>query len=208
VFLNAGALDAGRSTLHRNSATRGGAIFQGGTAVSQISNSLFYTNTTTAGYGGGVRAEDGVITMTHVTFADNVNGAGYSQSGGSGAAHDSIAWANDNGGFWIAGGTFTSTCNIDQTGAEGINIDPQFVAPGAGEDYHLSYGSPAVDACPAGLPTDLDHVSRPIGDGYDMGAYEYAYAVALAPDNVGTGEPSSVVTYTHALTNTGGRTDT
>ena len=35
-------------------------------------------------------------------------------------------------------------------------------------------GSPAIDACVTGLPTDLDNVARPLDSGYDMGAYEGA----------------------------------
>jgi len=85
---------------------------------------------------------------------------------------NSIAWGNEAGGFWITIGPLTGTCNIDQSANVGVNVDPQFVAPGAGENYRLHDGSPAIDACATGLPIDLDNKARPIDDLYDMGAYE------------------------------------
>lgn len=50
-----------------------------------------------------------------------------------------------------------------------------FVNPAA-QDYHLKAGSPAIDAGLAlqSVTTDLEGTSRPQGDGYDIGAYEYA----------------------------------
>ena len=51
--------------------------------------------------------------------------------------------------------------------------DPQFVNT-AGEDYHLSITSPCVDGgTSSDAPiNDYDGVTRPIGSGYDIGAYE------------------------------------
>jgi hypothetical protein len=57
--------------------------------------------------------------------------------------------------------------------AAGVSTDPQLRDPAAG-DYHLLAGSPAVDVG-AGTPAasyDFDGVSRPIGGGVDVGAYE------------------------------------
>jgi hypothetical protein len=51
------------------------------------------------------------------------------------------------------------------------SADPRFVGAG---DYHLMAGSPALDtASAAGAPSDdLDGLPRPVGAGFDMGAYE------------------------------------
>ncbi len=54
-----------------------------------------------------------------------------------------------------------------------INADPLFTAA-AGNDLHLSAGSPAIDAgAPVDLPFDYDGVPRPQGRGYDVGAFEF-----------------------------------
>ncbi len=66
------------------------------------------------------------------------------------------------------------------TGVGNINADPRFVlpisytaAPTTTGNYHLRAGSPAIDhGTNAGVTTDLDGRKRPLGKGYDMGAYE------------------------------------
>ena len=182
IYANGGPLTVNYTYLHRNSAYRGGAIYQAGAgAVGQVNNTLIYSNTSTANQGAGIRSEAGSFTMTHVTLANNINGAGYLQSGTTGRANNSIATGNANGGFATSGGTLTGACNIDQSGNIGTNVNPLFVAPGAGENYHLQLGSPAIDACPTGLPRDLENVVRPFGTHYDMGAYESHYRFVYLP---------------------------
>lgn len=65
----------------------------------------------------------------------------------------------------------------DELGEGNLYTDPGFVGPAWGSegDYHLSAGSPAVDAgSPDGAPPeDLDGNPRPAGMGWDIGAYEY-----------------------------------
>jgi hypothetical protein len=61
------------------------------------------------------------------------------------------------------------------TGANNIiNADPRFTN-GAGGDFHLMAGSPAIDAAdPASTEaTDFDGTARPQGAARDMGAFEY-----------------------------------
>lgn len=66
--------------------------------------------------------------------------------------------------------------NIGNIGDGNIYGDPMFVNPsfGGDGDYHLRTGSPAIDAgTSSGAPSiDLDGVSRPQGNGIDIGAYE------------------------------------
>jgi hypothetical protein len=174
IYAEESSTTVSHTRLDRNTSQRGGAFFQqGAAAVADMRNTLIYSNTATAQFGAGIRSQGGTITMTHTTLAHNVNGAGYSQSETQGFAINSIAWGNEQGGFWVTSGELTGTCSLDQTGNAGPSIDPQFVAPGGGEDYHLVGGSPAIDRCPTGLADDLDGVARPIGAGYDAGAYEY-----------------------------------
>lgn len=63
--------------------------------------------------------------------------------------------------------------------AHGINAHPQFVDVGA-KDFSLKPTSPAIDAgAVLGSPYDVDKngIARPVGSGYDMGAYEYPQSV-------------------------------
>lgn len=182
IYTSNSALGLSHTYLHRNSASRGGAIYQtGATASAEVSNSLIRDNSSTGGFGAGIRTAGGAFTITHVTLANNQNGAGYSQSDTDGHVMNSIAWGNEMGGFWITSGPLAGDCNIDQSGNVGLSRDPLFAAPGAGEDYRLQEGSPAIDACATGLSPDLDNKRRPYGDAYDMGAYEYSGSVIFLP---------------------------
>ncbi len=71
--------------------------------------------------------------------------------------------------------TFTRN-EVSQLGTGNLYADPQFVRPAWGTEgnYHLSAGSPALDAGdPASAPAvDLDGRSRPQGAGVDIGCYE------------------------------------
>ncbi len=64
-------------------------------------------------------------------------------------------------------GTFTASGN-------NINADPLFVGGG---DYHLTTGSPCIDAGSASAPllplTDFEGDDRILGDEPDIGADEY-----------------------------------
>ncbi len=180
VYADDSAVNVSHTRLHGNMGARGGAFFQeGAAATGDLRNTLIYSNTAAAQLGAGIRSQAGVVTMTHVTLANNINGAGYSQSTTDGFAVNSIAWGNEFGGFWVTSGDLSGTCSLDETGNAGPALDPRFVSPGAGEDYHLRQGSPAIDRCAAGLAEDLDHVSRPMGNGYDAGAYEHPLRVYL-----------------------------
>ena len=74
---------------------------------------------------------------------------------------------------------YVSTIDIIYSDIEGgwpgignINADPLFMGNG---NYHLSAGSPCIDAGTAdGAPAyDIDGDARPQGAGYDIGSYEY-----------------------------------
>jgi len=179
IYLINSELTLNATHLHHNSAYLGGAIYQTGTGSStQVSNSLLHHNTASGSAGAGIRPNQGAFSLYHVTLADNTGAPVYSASAGTtNEVDNSIAWGN-SGGF---SGSFTgSTCNIDQGGLIGSNTDPLFV-DSTSNNYHLSYGSPAIDACPSGLTPDLENHTRPFGIQYDMGAYEFSTAYVYLP---------------------------
>ena len=61
-------------------------------------------------------------------------------------------------------------------------INPQFVNPGA-FDYHLLRYSPAINAGISldSVVDDFDGFPRPLGSGFDIGAYEYPYSININP---------------------------
>jgi parallel beta-helix repeat protein len=120
---------------------------------------------------------------------------------------------SSNDAFSISGQNWSGICNA--TGQYGnISADPQFLTA---TDFHLQWGSPAVDAGSNVGPyipsVDFDGNMRPFdgnGDGYaviDLGAYELVpTTISLTPNNLtfgpqplGSTSPSQAVT----LTNTG-----
>lgn len=177
IYNNGSALAVNNTYLHRNTAVRGGAIYQeNATARGWLSNTLIYSNTSLAAFGAGIRNAGGAMTLTHVTAANNVGGAGFSPGSAQSYVYDTLIWGNDAAAF---GALTAAVCNIDQGGTAGPALNPQFVDAGAGENYRLLAPSPARDACNTGLSTDLDNRARPIGARYDMGAYETIYIRGL-----------------------------
>ena len=82
---------------------------------------------------------------------------------------------------------------IPRAGSGDVSDDPKYV-DAASNDDHLQTGSPAIDRADAsGAPAiDLDGKSRPIGAGFDMGAYEYSPPTDLAVTLTASPDPVSV----------------
>jgi hypothetical protein len=73
-------------------------------------------------------------------------------------------------------------------GQGSLSANPKFVNA-SGKDFHLAADSPAIDSgVNVGLKLDFDGYSRPEGQGYDMGVYEYSSAVRVLP----TASPTSL----------------
>jgi len=179
VFASASAVSINGTYLHRNTAARGGALYQeGASARSWISNTLIYSNTSQLAFGAGIRNGGGAMTLTHVTAANNTGGSGFSPGAAQSYVYNTIIYGNSTASF---GALTKAVCNIDQGGTAGASANPLYIAPGAGENYRLQPGSPAFDACASGLAADLDNRGRPFGAAFDMGAYESSTRYALLP---------------------------
>jgi len=179
VYLSDSSLDLSHTIVYENSAYQGGGIYQTiKSSKASVTDSLLYKNSSTGSYGSAIGVDSGDFYLEHVTLGDNTGGyVFHSDTTGGVGVYNSIAWGNTDG----FGGTSSPSygCNIDQAGSVGTSTDPFFISPGAGGDYHLSWNSPAVDACASGLPVDLDAVSRPVNGLYDMGVFEYLKYIFL-----------------------------
>jgi predicted outer membrane repeat protein len=185
IFLNDCNFQMDQTVLDGNRAVRGGAIYQtGSSATAQVTNSLIYSNTVSMEFGAGIRRENGTFSLQHVTFANNAGGSGF--SGIASEVYNTIAWDNDGYPGFSAPPT-TAACNIDDGNNAGVNLDPLFISPGT--NYNLLPSSPAIDACSTGLSTDLFGRNRPVGTGYDMGAYEW---INLPPTGLHEGASGEV----------------
>jgi hypothetical protein len=112
--------------------------------------------------------------QTTVAFTNTIiaghQSVGITVTTGSTATLKATLWYN-NGTDTGGGGTVIKSTNI--TG------NPAFASPSAW-DYHLTSTSAAIDrGVDAGVTTDIDGDSRPLGAGYDIGAYEYVPRIYL-----------------------------
>ncbi len=170
-----------------NYATIGAGLSNEG-ATALITNAVFRGNVATAGGGGIFNGLSGHVELLHATFYGNSGGSSYGQTIGS-AIHNALGGATTvkNSILWGNGPLEIRTddsCPAPQVsysivaggypGTGVLSVSPQFVNAGAG-DLHLTGASPAVDAGTAeGAPEfELDGGIRPLGGGFDMGAYEY-----------------------------------
>jgi hypothetical protein len=171
-------------TIRNGSGSNGGGMFIDGGSNPVIRNILFYDNS--ASHGAGVYVSGfSNPTFDHTTFVLNsasTGGAGVSVAGGSSVAiNNSILSANNGSAIEVINGSETTTYSIVDGGNAGTgNLDtiPQFENPGSG-DFHLQWGSPAIDS---GDPaSDFD----PDGTVTDMGVFYYDQS--YQPPNAPTG---------------------
>ncbi len=146
-----------------------------------------------AGWGGGLLVESTNVTLTHVTFAGNMgsnDGGGVKNFWSTLRVINSVLWGNSaSKGAQIyddnpAAPTLVTYSDVQftgvYTGTGNLNANPRFVQPIAASinpttigNYHILGGSPVIDrGTNAGLAIDLDGQLRPMGHGYDLGAYE------------------------------------
>jgi hypothetical protein len=163
-----------------------------------LNNVLFNGNV--AGWGGGLLVESANVTLTHVTASGN-----YASNFGGGLENywstlrviNSVLWGNvSSKGAQIyddntAAPTLVTYSDVQftsvYTGTGNLNANPRFVQPIAASinpttagNYHVAGNSPVIDrGANVSLVLDLDGQPRPMGRGYDLGAYEARPTVYL-----------------------------
>ncbi len=174
----------------------GGLIHDHGSGI--LNNVLFANNV--AGWGGGLLVESANVTLTHVTLGGNLGsnyGGGLENYYSTLRVINSVLWGNASSkGAQIyddntAAPTLVTYSDVQftsvYTGTGNLNTDPRFVQPIAASinpttvgNYHVASSSPVIDrGINAGVTLDLDGQLRPMGHGYDLGAYEARPTVYL-----------------------------
>jgi len=179
AYANGGsAIDLRQTFVESNQARFGGGLYAVESPVSLNNTVLAYNNATSASGADGLHLFTGAsLSGAHNTFARNSaggaeDGIAIGLSGATLALSNSIIWGHATS---IDNATQTVTCSDIQGGYAGsgnLDLDPLFVNPGS-RDFHLAPTSPAINACTTGLDADLDGRARPVGSGYDMGAFEF-----------------------------------
>jgi uncharacterized repeat protein (TIGR01451 family) len=208
------------STIFGNTAQRegGGLAHRGGSV--QLENVTVSGNT--AGQdGGGMDLRPGAQ-LLHVTVAGNAGrrGGGLNLRGGSVPLGNTIVADNSsNTGGQIRGTVSSLGGNLVEggcTGCAGTDLtgDPSLLPltsnGGDSRTHALGPGSLAIDAASAalGLPTDQRGEPRPLGLGFDIGAYEApaAFGVEVLASQPSVSQlPSNGTAYSETVTvrNTG-----
>ena len=187
--------DNGSSPVISNCIIRGNIGFWGGgimcnkSSSPTITNCIIYKNEAEQWYGGGIYCLESSPSIINCTIVENKSryiGGVESNWRPYPIITNCIIWGNSGG---IIGGNpeapdqvggmsdITATYSDIQYGYSGVgNIDnnPLFMNS-INDDYRLSQGSPCIDKGTSNslVLTDINGVSRPQGNGYDMGAYEF-----------------------------------
>jgi len=190
--------ESGRATLSgaqvvSNTARNGGGIYNDSSGSLTVVNSTFSGNHASAGSGGGLYSS-GTSLITYTTIVSNTansGGCGIQKFDGSVFLQNSIVAHN---GATNCAGTVAShghnledadTCNF-HTSSDLTDTDP-LIGPLTYDEgtwiHPLLRGSPAINAaaCISGTTTDQRGVERPVGDGCDIGAYEYDFVDVYLP---------------------------
>lgn len=208
--------------MHNGPAAFGGGVYLKNTNAKLVNNVIVdnqvrnSTNPDFNGSGSGLYTSGSSPRLLHNTLARNSGGDG---SGIAVVLTSTVAMTNTilvshTVGITVTAGNTATVNGVlwhgngANTGGDGIFIvsneytdDPAF----ADDGYHLTANSAAIDkAVNTGVNDDIDGDSRPMGQGYDLGADELPISLIITkqaiPDPVQAG---GRLTYTIRVTNTG-----
>lgn len=184
VFSDAGTLSVERSLFFVNSADNlGGALFINNQTLLAV-NCVLAKNTAKK-RGAAVAGLNADLSVIHCTVADNRADSGggflFAQTGDV-YILNSIVWGNRPSVFDTQGTAILAQYSDIEgrlAGTGNMNLSPRFRNPESW-DYRLQPNSFCIDAATASgaAAMDADGRARPVGRGYDMGAYE---AVDIGP---------------------------
>ena len=177
-----------------------------------IENCVFIDNSC-EGDGGAIVNDDTTTSITNCTFHANSaldeGGGIYDKHGSNVTVKNCILTGNTaSNGPQIYNTSSTTTVTYSNveggwTGTGNIDLDPSFV--NAPNDLRLELGSPCIDSGTSdGAPTeDILGNPRPLGSGFDMGAYEadfppFCYTKIYCLDSVDEDDPISCPIYYNA----------
>lgn len=169
----------------------GGAVYVAGNANPNLINMLIYDNF--ARYnGGGIAVNSASINIKHCTISDNNAGEGIALyvekvlSPNKVIVQNSIFWQTDELAYHVIASDNNSVIQVTGSdifqksgiypGTGNISVKPEFVDP-VTNNYQIKIGSPCVnkglDLGAEALTIDHEGFPRPIGLGYDIGAFEF-----------------------------------
>jgi len=136
VYVHSGSPTFMNCLFHHNRALQGGAIMVLN-GLPTIVNSTFASNRAGDKYGGAISDLGGRAVIRNCIFWGNTAAHGGDQIFTSTRVQGDVSYSDIQGGW---------------TGSTNINVDPLFVNA-ASNDYHLTSGSPCMDAGKSSAPT-------------------------------------------------------
>lgn len=207
IYCERSSVDLDRIIVRKNAATYGGGILFSENAPVLVNS--FVTENSASQMGGGIAADTATnLTVAFATVAGNTagtGGGGFASKSAMTTILYSIFWNNSSTEIGVMLGSaptvFSSDIKGGFAGDGNFDADPKFVSA---NNYHLLAGSPCIDyiaSAPFDLPDeDVDENVRPYGNGYDIGADEFAggQAISGSVTSGGSAVPGATITLTGA----------
>jgi hypothetical protein len=174
------------SDVRGNIAQSGGGVAVGHEGILRAENTVMAANEALTGGGVHLYGSDSEGELTNCTVSGNSGAGGglYAVSSSFTMLLNTIVFGNGMEPV-LEGATDISYSDVEGGTAGEGNMDeaPGFVNAGAG-DYHLTNTSLCIDAGRTlyAPEWDKDGYPRPMGEGHDMGAYEYPFDLDVDGD--------------------------